>query len=59
MKNKQLIKQLEDVQKAKSKLKTLYNKNVELHNEQLNLIHQIETGIEVILLELYKGRKQK
>ena len=50
MKNKELIRQLEEVQKKKTRLK-------QLTQESFDLIHEIEVGIQLILLDKYKGKK--
>jgi len=51
MKHRDLVKQLEIIQKKKTLLK-------QQHQQCFDLIHEIEIGIQLILEELYKEKKK-
>jgi hypothetical protein len=51
MKNKELIKRLEEMRRKKTKLKNLYE-------EQFNVVHEIELELHLLLEDLYKERKK-
>lgn len=52
MKSKELLKRLDEIQRKKSTLKKLYY-------DSINLLHEIEIGVQLLIEDVQKETKKK